>query len=60
VSGLTEVTGTVRSKNALEADNIVVFSEEAASTFDPALYQKAIEISHRCPNLYVQSGSIED
>ncbi|XP_005101099.1 uncharacterized protein LOC101852861 [Aplysia californica] len=60
VSGLTEVTGTVRSKTSLEAENVVVFSEEASANFDASLYQKAIEVSQRHPNFYIQSGHIED
>jgi replication factor A3 len=60
VFGLVEVHGTVLSKNSVRCENIVVFSEEASQKFDMALYQKALEYIHRCSNLYIQGGIMED
>ncbi|CAG5133301.1 unnamed protein product [Candidula unifasciata] len=60
VSGLVEVHGTVTSKNSLRCDHLVTFSEEESQQFDVALYQKAIEYTHRCSSLYIQGGIMED
>uniref|UniRef100_A0A0B6ZMJ7 Replication protein A 14 kDa subunit n=1 Tax=Arion vulgaris TaxID=1028688 RepID=A0A0B6ZMJ7_9EUPU len=60
VTGLVEVHGTVISRNSVRCENLVVFSDEASQKFDMALYQKAVEYVHRCSNLYIQGGIMED
>ncbi|RUS87800.1 hypothetical protein EGW08_004465 [Elysia chlorotica] len=60
VAGLTEVHGQVASRNSVTCENVVVFSDEATEKFDMALYQKALELTQRCSNHYIQGGIMED
>ncbi|GFN83406.1 replication protein a 14 kda subunit [Plakobranchus ocellatus] len=60
VAGLTEVQGQVASRNSVQCDNVVVFSDEATESFDMALYQRALELTQRCSDHYIQGGIMED
>ncbi|KAK7011739.1 60S acidic ribosomal protein P1-alpha 3 [Biomphalaria glabrata] len=59
LSGLAEIQGKVISRNTVSCDNVVSLAD-ATQNFDFVLYQKAIELTQRCPNYYIQGGNAED
>ncbi|XP_076461169.1 replication protein A 14 kDa subunit-like [Babylonia areolata] len=59
VSGLVEVHGKVQG-SSIACDNYVLFSEEAASSFDLSLYNQAVELTQKYPDKYIQGVTQEE